>query len=122
MRICGSRELAELAPWCPSVWAWPAQWSEAAALAAAEMAIVCHIWSDPLNEVLRPAGIAGKMCSTRFSNEMASVGSLNTDHGYHPPGNAAVDRLYRCVDQAPTRAHSCIRLGDPAYLFGNVLR
>jgi hypothetical protein len=60
MRICGSRELADLAPWCPSVWAWPAQWSEAAALAAAEMAIVCHIWPGLLDEVLRPAWIAGK--------------------------------------------------------------
>jgi hypothetical protein len=60
MRDCGNRELADLAPWCPSVGAWPVQWSAAAALAAAEMAIVCHIWPDPLNEVLRPAGIAGK--------------------------------------------------------------
>jgi hypothetical protein len=52
---CSNRELDDVAPWCPSVWEWSARWSEAAALAAAEMAIVCHIWLDPLNEVLRPA-------------------------------------------------------------------
>jgi hypothetical protein len=23
MRMCGNRELDDLAPWCPSVWAWP---------------------------------------------------------------------------------------------------
>jgi hypothetical protein len=54
MRMCGNRELADLAPWCPSVWEWPGRWSEAAALAAAELAIVCHIRPDSLNEVLRP--------------------------------------------------------------------
>jgi hypothetical protein len=53
---------------------------------------------------------------------MASVGSLNTEHGYHPARQRGRDRLYRCVDLAPTRAHSCVRLRDPEYLSGNVLR
>jgi hypothetical protein len=54
MRTFGDSELTDLAWWCPSIWAWPVQWSEAAALAAAETAIVCNIWPDQLNEVLRP--------------------------------------------------------------------
>jgi hypothetical protein len=54
IRMCGNWEIADLTPWCSSVWAWPVQWSQAAALASAELAIICHIWPEPLNEVLRP--------------------------------------------------------------------
>jgi hypothetical protein len=56
MRMCGDQELDDLAPWRQSGWvALPARWHEAAALAAAEMAIICHIWPEPPDEVLRPA-------------------------------------------------------------------
>jgi hypothetical protein len=56
MRMGANRELADhLEPLCPCIWEWPMRWRQAAALAAAEMAIVCHIWPDQLNEVLRPA-------------------------------------------------------------------
>jgi hypothetical protein len=51
---CSNRELDDVAPWCPSAWEWSARWTEAAALAAAELAIICSIWPDQLNEVLRP--------------------------------------------------------------------
>jgi hypothetical protein len=44
-----------LTPLCPCVWDLPMRWRAAAAAAAAEMAIVCHIWPDQLDEVLRPA-------------------------------------------------------------------
>jgi hypothetical protein len=52
--MCGNPDLA---PLCRPIWVWPIEWSEAAAQAAAEMAIVCHIWPDSLDEVLRPARI-----------------------------------------------------------------
>jgi hypothetical protein len=52
IRMCGNRELVDLAPWCPSLRGQSARWSQAAALAAAEMAIVCSVWPEPLNEAL----------------------------------------------------------------------
>jgi hypothetical protein len=51
-RMSGNWELADLAPPCPCVWEWPTRRRQAAALAAAEMAIVCHIWPEQLDEVL----------------------------------------------------------------------
>jgi hypothetical protein len=55
MRMWANREFADLTPLpCPSLQNWPTHWTHAAALAAAEMAIVCHIWPEPLDEVLRP--------------------------------------------------------------------
>ena len=54
MRMCGDQELADLAPWRQSGWVSPARWDEVAALAAAELAIICNIWPESPDEVLRP--------------------------------------------------------------------
>jgi hypothetical protein len=56
MRMCGDQELDDLAPWRQSGWvACRRDGMRAAALAAAETAIICHIWPEPPDEVLRPA-------------------------------------------------------------------
>ena len=76
--MSGGQELTDLAPRYQSGWVWPARWIEAAAQAAAEMAIVCHIWPAPLDEVLRPDcpryRIAREMFmpNPHFSNRRAS--------------------------------------------------
>jgi hypothetical protein len=52
-------------PPCPRLREWPTHWTHAAALAAAEMAIVCHIWPEPLDEVLRPGRRAGNTARSK---------------------------------------------------------